>query len=55
MNHPVYLAVMLGVILVIAALVIPSLVRKKCSACGARNSLDAKACTTCNAPFPDDD
>ncbi len=49
-----YLAVMLGVIALIAILVIPSLFHKKCSKCGTRNSLDAKVCSGCGGPFPTD-
>ncbi|GMV94474.1 MAG: hypothetical protein AMXMBFR82_42520 [Candidatus Hydrogenedentota bacterium] len=47
-----YLAVMLGVIAVIAVVVIPSLLRKKCPSCGTRNSLDARVCSSCGGPFP---
>lgn len=54
MNSPVYLIVMLGVIAAITVVVLPSLIRKKCSVCGARNTLDAKTCAKCNAQFPDD-
>lgn len=49
-----YLAVMLGVIALIAIVVIPSLFHKKCSKCGIRNSLDAKVCSGCGEPFPTD-
>ena len=55
MDKSVYLAIMLGVIAVMCAVTIPSLFRKKCSECGARNSLDAKECAKCKAPFRDDD
>lgn len=48
-----YLAVMLGVIAVIAIVVIPSLLRKKCPNCGTRNSLDASVCSECGELFPD--
>lgn len=53
MTPTVYVAVMLGVILLITIAVTPSLFRKKCSECGARNSLDAKTCAKCGAPFAD--
>ncbi len=49
-----YLAVMLGVIALIAVFVIPSLLRKKCSKCGIKNSLDAKVCSDCGERFPED-
>ena len=50
-----YLIVMLGVILVATAVAVPSLFRKKCPKCGARNGLDAPACARCGAPFADCD
>jgi hypothetical protein len=49
-----YVGIMLGVILVIALVVIPSLFRKKCQKCGARNALDAKVCVACRQAFPDE-
>ncbi|MBX7254886.1 MAG: hypothetical protein K1Y02_00900 [Candidatus Hydrogenedentes bacterium] len=49
-----YVLVMLGVIALIGVLVVPALIRKRCAKCGARNSLDAKTCVKCDAPFPDD-
>ena len=52
MPSAVYLAVMLGIITLIAVAVVPSLIRKRCPKCGARNSLDATACVKCNALFP---
>lgn len=55
MDKNLYLAVMVGVIALMCAVTIPSLFRKKCSECGARNSLDAKECARCKAPFRDDD
>ena len=50
-----YLAVMLGVIGVVTALVVPALLTKRCEGCGARNLLDAAACRKCDAPFPEDE
>ncbi len=47
-----YVAVMLGAIVLIAVMVIPSLLHKKCQKCGTRNSLDAKLCSSCGEPFP---
>jgi len=55
MNQTVYLGVMLGVIVLVFAWVTPALIRKKCSECGARNSLDAKVCAKCAASFPNDE
>ena len=54
-DKTVYLVVMVGIILAMCAVTIPSLFCKKCSACGARNALDAKECARCKARFPDDD
>ena len=51
----IYLAVMLGVIVVITAMVIPAMLLKKCSGCGRRNLLDATECKHCKQPFPVDD
>jgi hypothetical protein len=45
---------MVGVIVLVTAISVPSLFWKKCSACGARNALDARACKQCHAPFPDE-
>lgn len=49
-----YLAVMLGIIALIAFLVAPSLFHKKCPKCGTRNSLDARVCSNCGDPFAED-
>jgi hypothetical protein len=54
MPGAVYLAVMLGIIILIAVWVVPSVIRKRCPKCGTRNSLDAVACVTCDARFPVD-
>ena len=49
-----YLAAMLGVIALIAIMVVPSLFQKKCQRCDTRNSLDARVCSNCGNPFPED-
>jgi ribosomal protein L40E len=49
-----YLAIMLGVIAIVAIVAAPSLFHKKCQKCGTRNSLDARACSTCGDAFPED-
>jgi len=49
-----YLAVMLGIIVVVFAASVPSLFRKKCRQCGAKNGLEARACKQCGAAFPED-
>jgi hypothetical protein len=51
----IYLAVMLGVIVVLTAVLVPALFLKRCSACGARNALDAKECRRCKQAFPDEE
>lgn len=54
MSAMAYLVITLGVIVLVGIMCVPSLVRKNCRECGARNSLDATECTTCHAPFPKD-
>jgi len=51
----VYLTVMLGVIALACVVSIPSLFRKKCRKCGARNGIEACVCIQCGAPFPEDE
>ena len=46
-----YLAIMLGVILTITAVSIPSLFRKKCPNCGSKNWIEAKVCKKCGVAF----
>jgi hypothetical protein len=50
----VYLALMLGVIIVCCVFSVPALFLKKCPHCGVRNGLDAKACKACRTPFQED-
>ncbi len=50
-----YVLVMLGIVALIGVLVVPALIRKRCTKCGERNPLDAESCAKCNAPFPDDE
>lgn len=52
MSASLYLTLMLGVVAVMVAIVVPSLLKKKCEKCGVRNGLDATACSTCEHPFP---
>lgn len=54
MFDKIYLAVMLGIIAVVLVASVPSLFRKKCRACSAKNGLEARACKQCGAAFPDD-
>jgi hypothetical protein len=55
MPGKIYLFALLGVIALVTVVVVPSLFRKKCAKCGARNSLDAKECGGCGASFPEED
>ncbi len=48
-----YMVVMLGIIAVVGAVSVPSLLRQKCPKCGQRNLLDAKECTACKASLVD--
>jgi ribosomal protein L40E len=50
-----YLSVMLTIIALATLITLPSMMRKRCSECGARNGLEAKACQSCGAVFPEDD
>jgi ribosomal protein L40E len=53
MVHAVYLAVMVGVMALVTVVCVPSLLRRRCRACGARNSLESDLCSRCGTPFPD--
>ncbi len=46
-----YLVIMLGVIFLITAVSVPSLFRKKCPRCGAKNWIEAKVCKKCGVAF----
>lgn len=54
-NAIIYLAVMVGIIAVMTAVLVPALLWKKCPSCGTRNMLDARECKRCKQPFPADD
>lgn len=54
MSTTAYLVVMLGIIGLLVALIVPALFWKKCPSCGARNLVDASACSQCGTAFPDD-
>lgn len=49
-----YLYAMLAVIAIVSLIAAPSLFRKKCHKCRARNGLDAKVCARCGEPFPEE-
>ena len=55
MPGKIYLFVLLGVIALVTVIAVPSLFRKKCMKCGARNPLDATECGGCGAPFTEED
>ena len=48
-----YLALMVGVIGILTAFFVPALLWKRCTTCGARNSLDASECEKCKNAFPE--
>ena len=50
-----YLIVMLVVILAVTAFAVPSLFRRRCPACRARNALDAAVCCQCGASLQEED
>ena len=54
MSSGMYLAIMLGVIVLATVISLPSLLRKKCPKCGCRNWLEAAECRECGVPFPED-
>lgn len=54
MTRTLYLVVMLGVIVTITLVSVPSLFTKKCQNCGIRNWLEAKKCRKCGAPFSEE-
>lgn len=55
MTPAIYLTVMLGAIALACVISIPSLFRKKCAKCGARNGIEARVCVQCGEAFPDDE
>lgn len=54
MSGKLYLLIMLGVIFLITAVSIPSLFRKKCPNCGAKNWIESKTCKKCGTVFNDE-
>jgi len=55
MSSTTYLAIMLGIIAVLTAVSVPSLLRKRCPKCGVKNALEAQRCKQCGFPFPDNE
>ena len=47
MSSGLYLFIMLGVILLVTFISIPSLFRKKCPNCGTKNWIEADTCKKC--------
>ena len=54
MEYSVFFYVMVGVILVVFAMAVPSLLTKKCPKCGTRVWLEARECKKCGILFPED-
>lgn len=52
MSDGLYVVLMLSVVLVVGITCVPSMFRRECPACGARNPLDAKRCVACGKPLP---
>ena len=52
MSPGLYLIVMVGIIVGLVLVIVPSLIFKKCSSCSARNVIDADQCRTCGHGFP---
>lgn len=55
LSKTLYLVLMLGIIGLVTLVSVPSLFRRKCTKCGAKNSIEARVCKSCGAPFPEDD
>ncbi len=47
-----YLVVMVGVMLVVVLISVPSLFTKRCPQCGHKNPLEASRCRSCERDFP---
>jgi len=54
MSDQTFLFIMLGVIVAVFSLAVPSVVRKRCPACKARNGLESPRCVKCGHEFPPD-
>jgi hypothetical protein len=52
MSSTVYLILMVGIITVVAAVVTPALILKRCAHCGRRAFIDTPQCRGCGQPFP---
>jgi len=48
----IYLVVMTGIVLGVAAVALPMMLTQRCPACGARNGLDAAKCRKCGEDLP---
>ena len=55
MTSTLYLIVMLGIIILVTLLSVPSLFRKACPDCGTKNWLEAKTCKKCGKTFAEID
>jgi len=54
LDSGLYIALMVGAILLITIITIPFVLFKKCPSCGVRNGLDATQCKNCKAAFSED-
>lgn len=53
MSSTLYLAIMLGIVIVVFVISVPVMMTKKCPECGRRNGLDAATCRHCQASLPE--
>lgn len=52
MSSTLYLLLMVGIIAVVAAVVTPALILKRCAHCHARALIDTPRCRRCGQDFP---
>ncbi|MFP6583821.1 MAG: hypothetical protein VCD00_14875 [Candidatus Hydrogenedentota bacterium] len=53
MSDTMYLTIMLGLLGILIVILVPTMFRTRCRACGTWNKLDAKECRGCHAMLPD--
>lgn len=55
MDLTLYLVVMVGIILTVVLISVPSLFTRRCPKCGHKNPLEAQTCRACGEAFPAED
>lgn len=54
LSSGLYIALMVGVIILMTVITVPFVFFKKCPSCSVRNGLDATECKKCNTAFSED-